>query len=162
MTHTIYPDTVVYQDALSKLVRYLDANEDAAVVAPKLLNSDGSLQKSVWRFPTLWSVFTEMLYLHFLSGRKNYNDKDKAMIFEAESFSGAAILFRREILETLKGLDEELFWIEDVDFVYRAREASGRVRLAGFDAHRWLPPPRLAELPQSAVMGKALRLVNRS
>jgi A/G-specific adenine glycosylase len=43
--------------------------------------------------------------------------------------------------------------------VYRARGAKGRVRLAGFDAHRWLPPPLLAELPQSALMGKALRLV---
>lgn len=46
--------------------------------------------------------------------------------------------------------------------VYRARGASGRVRLAGFDSHRWLPPAHLAELPQSAVMGKALRLVNGS
>jgi A/G-specific adenine glycosylase len=44
--------------------------------------------------------------------------------------------------------------------VYRARGAVGRVRLAGFDAHRWLRPDRLAELPQSAVMGKALRLVD--
>jgi len=46
--------------------------------------------------------------------------------------------------------------------VYRARGVSGRVRLAGFDAHRWLPRDRLAELPQSAVMGKALRLVGQS
>ena len=46
--------------------------------------------------------------------------------------------------------------------VFRARGAAGRVRLAGFDAHRWLPPARLTELPQSALMGKALRLVNRS
>jgi A/G-specific adenine glycosylase len=46
--------------------------------------------------------------------------------------------------------------------VYRARGVLGRVRLAGFDAHRWLPPARLAELPQSAAMGKALRLVDRS
>jgi A/G-specific adenine glycosylase len=46
--------------------------------------------------------------------------------------------------------------------VYRARGAKGRVRLAGFDAHRWLPPHLLAELPQSALMGKALRLVSRS
>jgi A/G-specific adenine glycosylase len=44
--------------------------------------------------------------------------------------------------------------------VYRARGAAGRVRLAGFDAHRWLPPARLTELPQSALMGKALRLVS--
>ena len=43
--------------------------------------------------------------------------------------------------------------------VYRARGVVGRVRLAGFDAHRWLPPARLADLPQSALMGKALHLV---
>jgi A/G-specific adenine glycosylase len=46
--------------------------------------------------------------------------------------------------------------------VFRARGGSGRVRLSGFDAHRWLPPARLAELPQSAVMGKALQLVDGS
>jgi 8-oxo-dGTP diphosphatase len=46
--------------------------------------------------------------------------------------------------------------------VYRARGVAGRVRLAGFDAHRWLPPARLAELPQSAVMEKTLHLVNAS
>jgi A/G-specific adenine glycosylase len=46
--------------------------------------------------------------------------------------------------------------------VYRARGVSGRVRLTGFDAHRWLPAARLAELPQSAVMGKTLRLLGRS
>lgn len=46
--------------------------------------------------------------------------------------------------------------------VYRARGSAGRVRLAGFDAHRWLPPSRLTELPQSALMGKALRLVGES
>jgi A/G-specific adenine glycosylase len=46
--------------------------------------------------------------------------------------------------------------------VYRARGAEGRVRLAGFDAHRWLPPALLAELPQGASMGKALRLVGGS
>jgi A/G-specific adenine glycosylase len=46
--------------------------------------------------------------------------------------------------------------------VFRARGVAGRVRLSGFDAHRWLPPTLLAELPQSAVMGKALRMVERS
>jgi A/G-specific adenine glycosylase len=46
--------------------------------------------------------------------------------------------------------------------LYRARAAAGRVRLAGFEAHRWLPPSRLADLPQSALMGKALRLADRS
>jgi A/G-specific adenine glycosylase len=46
--------------------------------------------------------------------------------------------------------------------VFRARGSAGRVRLSGFDAHRWLPPSRLAELPQSALTGKVLRLVGGS
>jgi A/G-specific adenine glycosylase len=44
--------------------------------------------------------------------------------------------------------------------VFRARGPAGRVRLSGFDAHRWLSPDRLAELPQSALTGKALSLVD--
>jgi hypothetical protein len=35
----------------------------------------------------------------------------------------------------------------------------GRTRLAGFDAHRWLAPSSLAELPQGAITRKALGLV---
>jgi A/G-specific adenine glycosylase len=46
--------------------------------------------------------------------------------------------------------------------VYRAGGVRGRVRLEGFDAHRWLPPAALADLPQSRVMEKALHLVARS
>jgi len=43
--------------------------------------------------------------------------------------------------------------------VYRCEEARGRVRLHGPDAHRWLAPARLAELPQAALTRKALDLV---
>jgi A/G-specific adenine glycosylase len=43
--------------------------------------------------------------------------------------------------------------------VFRCDTAKGRIRLAGFDAHRWLEPAALAGLPQGAVTRKALRLV---
>lgn len=43
--------------------------------------------------------------------------------------------------------------------VYRCRAAAGRVRLAGFDAHRWLSAPGLASLPAGNVTRKALALV---
>jgi A/G-specific adenine glycosylase len=42
--------------------------------------------------------------------------------------------------------------------VYRAEVAPGPVRRSGFDAHRWLAPRRLGELPTSAVANKALAL----
>jgi A/G-specific adenine glycosylase len=46
--------------------------------------------------------------------------------------------------------------------VYRCRAAAGRVRLDGFDAHRWLPAAGLDGLPTGNVTRKALALVARS
>ena len=42
--------------------------------------------------------------------------------------------------------------------VFRCDTSEGRVRLDGFDAHRWLPPSALAELPQATLTRKALTL----
>jgi A/G-specific adenine glycosylase len=46
--------------------------------------------------------------------------------------------------------------------VFRCDTPMGRVRLDGFDAHRWLPPGRLGELAQGALTRKALALVAAS
>jgi A/G-specific adenine glycosylase len=43
--------------------------------------------------------------------------------------------------------------------LYRCDTGAGRVRLAGFDAHRWLAPGDLPRLPHGAVMRKALALL---
>ncbi len=43
--------------------------------------------------------------------------------------------------------------------VFRCDTPFGRVRLEGFDAHRWLAPAGLAGLPQGAVTRKALELL---
>ncbi len=43
--------------------------------------------------------------------------------------------------------------------VYHCAVQGGRVRRDGPDAHRWLPPARLLDLPQAAVTKKALALV---
>jgi len=43
--------------------------------------------------------------------------------------------------------------------LYRCDTGPGRVRLAGFDAHRWLAPEALRRLPHGAVTRKALALL---
>ncbi|MFI5148626.1 MAG: glycosyltransferase family 2 protein [Bacteroidia bacterium] len=117
------PDTEFSDNSLEKMINYMDLHTETALIGPKLLNSDGSLQASVWRYPSIKGIFFEMLYLSPLLGFKNYADKDKTHAFEADSFSGAAILFRRAVMEKIGMLDEKLFWIEDVDYCYRASGA---------------------------------------
>ncbi|MFZ4399440.1 MAG: glycosyltransferase family 2 protein [Bacteroidales bacterium] len=117
------PDTEITDFALSKLYNYMEANPVIDLIAPMLLNSDMSLQLSVWRYPSLWNIFCEMHYLKFFLGNKNYIDKDFSLVFEAESFSGAAIFFKKVVFDKIGMLDETMFWIEDVDFCYRAKQA---------------------------------------
>jgi len=44
--------------------------------------------------------------------------------------------------------------------LFRCASPQGRTRLSGFDAHRWLPPKDLAQLPHAATMRKALALLD--
>lgn len=114
------PDTEFQENSIEKLRQFLEDNKTVGIVAPGLLNTDGSHQSSVWRYPSLFSIFCEFHYLTSLLKRKNYLDKDFTKQFEAESFSGAAIFFRKSVLDEIGNLDETMFWIEDVEFCFRA------------------------------------------
>src|SRR5207244_1042813 len=52
-------DAWVVGDAVERLAEHMDAHADVAVAGPRLLNPDGSLQRSVRGFPTLWRLATE-------------------------------------------------------------------------------------------------------
>lgn len=117
------PDTEFLDDSLEKLYTYLKQHFEISLIAPMLLNTDRSRQLSVWRFPKLGYIFCEMHYLNFFLKGKNYADKDLTKPFEAECFSGAAILFRKEVFDKIGFLDETMFWIEDTEFCYRAYHA---------------------------------------
>ena len=62
-------DAWLVEDALARLVDAADAHPRAAAVGPRLLNPDGSLQRSVRGFPTPWRLATEYLYLRKLAPR---------------------------------------------------------------------------------------------
>lgn len=117
------PDTEFISPLIDNLLSYLEKNSDIDLLAPKLLNSDKSHQISTWRFPNIISVTLDLMHLNVLNGRHFYSDKSpEFQSFEAESMSGAALFFRKECLIATKGLDESMFWIEDVEFCYRLRK----------------------------------------
>lgn len=117
------PDTEFFNDSLFQLYQRIQNDQNISLIAPKLLNTDKSRQLSVWRFPRIWYLFCETHYLNMFLGGKNYADKDLTKEFEAECFSGAAILFKKEVFNKIGLLDETMFWIEDTEFCYRAYHA---------------------------------------
>ncbi|MDR0802362.1 glycosyltransferase family 2 protein [Fluviicola sp.] len=120
------PDTEFIEDSISKMTDYLETHPEAWLLAPKLLNSDRSWQQSAWRYPTITSVFCESFYLARFLKKKNYQDKSFDEIFEGETFSGAALFFRKELFDKIGVLDETMFWIEDVEFCWRVNHTGGK------------------------------------
>ncbi len=114
------PDTELHDDAIGNLVDVMRERNDIALIGPKLLNTDGSLQHSFWRAWTVWWVFLDSFHLRKLTPKRFYSDKNRNEPFDADTVSGAAIFFRRAVMEKIGMLDEKLFWIEDADFCWRA------------------------------------------
>jgi N-acetylglucosaminyl-diphospho-decaprenol L-rhamnosyltransferase len=113
------PDTELLDDAIPQLSAFLEENPTTALVAPKLLNTDRSLQRSFWRFPRIKYIVADDFYFKSLIKEKYYEDKDYYNMLEVESVSGAAMFFRRTLFDSIGMLDEKLFWIEDIDYCYR-------------------------------------------
>jgi GT2 family glycosyltransferase len=117
-------------DSLAELIRFADDHPKGGIFGPKILNSDGTLQYSCRRYPTIEAA----LYRNTLLGRlfpRNHYTADYLMREWAHDepkqvdwVSGAAAMIRRETLDQVGGFDERFFmYCEDVDLCLRAHQA---------------------------------------
>jgi N-acetylglucosaminyl-diphospho-decaprenol L-rhamnosyltransferase len=127
-------DAWLADGALAALVAFADEHPEAAVVGPRLLNPDGSLQRSVRGFPTLWRLATEYFFLRKLAPRSQLLNGfyaggfDHDEVREAEFLMGACLLVRREAVEQVGPLDESFFlFSEETDWCYRFVAAGWKV-----------------------------------
>lgn len=124
-------DAWVSEDAIARLVEFADTHRDAAVVGPRIDNPDGTLQRSIRRFPTVWGLATEYLLLRRATGGRIVlfgaswgAGVDHSRTQEADWVEGAAMLIRREAIDDVGGADERFFlFSEEVDWCYRFRRA---------------------------------------
>lgn len=128
------PDTEILENALEKMVRFMDAHPECGIAGCKLLNSDLSLQPSVRAFPDLASQIFILLKIHnflphskaiyrYLAGGLDYEKTQ-----EVDQVMGAFMMIRREVTEKI-GLMDETFWLwyEEVDFCKRAKDAGFKI-----------------------------------
>ena len=127
-------DAWVVGDGLERLVAHADAHPEAAVVGPRLRNTDGTLQRSVRGEPTVWRLATEYLFIRKLApGSKRLNplyrgDFDHDRIEEVDWLFGPALLVRREAADAVGLFDEDFFMFsEEVDWMTRFRRAGWSV-----------------------------------
>jgi len=127
-------DAWLVEDALARLLDAADRHPRAAAIGPRLLNPDGSLQRSVRGFPTTWRLATEYLYLRKLAPRSRAVNAFYGAGFDHESerevewVMGACFLLRRSAYDEVGPFDERYFlFSEEVDWMRRATDAGWSV-----------------------------------
>ena len=123
-------DTVLCPGALRTLRTYLDAHPRVAIVGPRLLNSDGTLQRSLHQFPTPLVTLLDYSWVGPLVGRgpglrKLYVASDPHDTERAVAWvTGAALAIRKSAFQSIGGFDPSFFmYYEEVDLSYRLHRA---------------------------------------
>jgi hypothetical protein len=128
-------DVVVLPGAFDRLIEYLERHPLTAMIGPKVLNGDGSLQVSYRRFPTVGHCLMRTFALDTLlprwsGGRFGVGVRGAEAPRAAcpvDVLSGCFWLLRREQMDQVGLLDEAFFiYGEDMDW-------SRRFHAAGFE-----------------------------
>lgn len=142
------PDVRIHPGCLEALVSYMNAHPDVAVVGPKVLYEDGTLQPLNKRNPTVFDLLirrflpARVASLPFFKKRMEHYmmlDTGYDAPCEVEFLSGCFMLFRKSVLDRVGGFDERFFmYLEDADLTRRTQEI-GKVMYCpdGVITHRW-------------------------
>ncbi len=131
------PDTEVLDDALPRMVTYLDQNPAVGIVGPHTLNSDGTVQSTRRRFPTLLTAVFESTWLQPIAPQsildhyyaRDIRDTDTA---DVDWVQGSALMMRRKVYGQIGGLDEQyVMYSEEMDLCKRARAGGWRAVYMG-------------------------------
>jgi len=121
------PDTEVFPETLDWVLAVLDERSDVAIVGPKLVRADGSLDHAARRsFPTPLGALAHFAGIGRVL-RGGPLAQYRAPEVEAgavDAVNGAFMLIRRAALESV-GLFDEGYWMymEDLDLCYRLKQA---------------------------------------
>jgi len=118
-------DTRALPDAIDLLCDYLDQHPECALVAPQLINPDGSLQANALPFPSVREKTIRIV--RKILGKplhNHYSDSIEAKVpFHPGYLIGACQLIRRKAITAAGLLDEKMFYgPEDADYCLRLKK----------------------------------------
>lgn len=122
------PDTIfpAGEYVLQRLLEFMEAHPKIGLIAPKLLNKDGTLQYSCYRFPDFFIPLYRRSNLGLRPGNKKKVDHYLMKDFDHNStrpvdwLMGSAMFVRGEALKRIGLFDERYFmYFEDCDLCRR-------------------------------------------
>jgi len=127
-------DTILTEDSISTLVRFMDGNEKSGIASCRLLNADGTNQSSGGYFPTLLRVFLWMSFLDDIPLLRRVFKSFHPEPFRADNpmkidwVMGSVFLIREELVKDVGYFDKDYFmYTEEVDYCFRAKKSGWEV-----------------------------------
>lgn len=118
-------DTQVQKETLKEAVDFAQRHP-RSIVGLQLVNFDGSIQPSVYHFPSATGAIKEF-WLGQKDSYQKYFPKSKRPI-EVDAVTGAAMLIPKKIIKKTGLFDEKyFFYFEDLDYCRRAKKAGLKV-----------------------------------
>ena len=128
------PDTVIAEDTLLKVCRFMDEQPDAGGLGVKMIDGYGAfLPESKRGFPSPWNSLCKMSGIArlfpnspiFAKYHLKYLNENE--VHQVDVLSGAFMLLRKKTLEKTGFLDDAFFMYgEDIDLSYRITKAGYR------------------------------------
>ena len=129
--HFLNPDTVVHPGAVLALAQFLSAHPRAGAVGSRFEHEDGTPWQIAFRFPTPLSELESGAGLGVLSRLLKDHSVARELGLVPEQvdwLSGASMMMRREVLESVGGFDETYFlYFEETDLCLRIKSAGWEI-----------------------------------
>lgn len=128
-------DTVLLEEALQKMLSFMDKYPQIGLAGCQLLNQDKTIQPSAGYFPRLSKIFLMMSFLDdlpllrdVLKPYQTRNIKFYTKLRYPDWVQGAFYFLRKEAIDDVGLLNEDYFmYMEDVDYAYRLKKAGWEV-----------------------------------
>jgi GT2 family glycosyltransferase len=128
------PDTIIHEGALDRFVEFADKHPEAGAFGCQVLNPDGTYQVSARLFPTVWRYWVSALGLKKLANLSSLFLFEEYPHWHGETErpidwqSGCCVMFRGDLLRSLRGFDEQFFYhFEEVDLCRRVWSAGSPI-----------------------------------
>ncbi len=152
-------DMLLHNDALDRMVAFMNAHSDVGAAGCKLLNKDGTLQRSCWRgFPSPQTLLIDLFYLSKWLPRLSWVRDFEATLqdtrepMDVDTLLGACMMVRREVLDQVGPLDESFFmFLEETDWCYRIQKQGWRIS--------WTPEGEIMHYGQQSVSHDPARFI---
>ncbi len=122
----INTDVVIRPGCLPELLRYLRNHPDAGLIAPRVLNADGSVQITVAKEITLFNTLMRAFFLdNLFPSLTGYSQRRTEPV---DTVMGCFWLIRLSVIRQIGLLDDAFFFYgEDRDYCRRIREAHWKI-----------------------------------